>query len=125
MKWIKLPGLPPPFWHNSYIAAIVNSFVIFLDTDARTQACTIMKYARVCVEVDVTRKMPDKVRIALPNNKSFWQQIVLEGNWSYCSHCKMHGHDLLQCRKKNKSRQYVQKRKNEMIKATESNGEET
>lgn len=105
-KWIRLPGLPPIFWHNSYIAAIANSFSHFLDTDMRTKTCASMRYARACVEVDVTRPLPTKVWIDLPNNKGFWQNIVFEGNMAFCSHCKIHGHELSVCRKRKPARMH-------------------
>lgn len=54
-------GLPPPFWHKSYIVAICNSFAHFLDPDARNKACVTMRYAIACIEVDVTKAIPDKV----------------------------------------------------------------
>lgn len=44
--------------------------------------------------------LPKKVWVGLPDNKGYWQDITLEGNLSYCSHCRIHGHELASCRKK-------------------------
>ncbi|KAL9679056.1 hypothetical protein QQ045_016910 [Rhodiola kirilowii] len=85
---------------RNYVAGIVNSFGFFLDLDERTKACSLMKYARACVEIDVSQPIPDEVQITLSDGKKFWQQIEVVGNVSYCSYCKFHGHDLAACRKK-------------------------
>lgn len=53
-----------------------------------------MKYARSCVELDVSKLIPDSVWIALPNDQGYWQPIVIEAKLSCCSRCKVHGHNL-------------------------------
>lgn len=68
-KWIRLPGLPPPLFHQSCIGSIVNSFARFLDTDDRTKACVSMRCARVCIECDVTQPLPERVWVGLPTNR--------------------------------------------------------
>lgn len=104
-KWIRLPGTPPPLFHRNYIEAIVNSFSTFLDIDDKTKACATMRYARACIESDVTQALPKRIWIALPEGKSYWQDIVMEGNLSYCS-CKIHGHELSVCRNKKPALQH-------------------
>lgn len=99
-KWFRLPNLPPHFFHRSYIGAIINSFASFLDIDARTKACATLRYARACAEIDVIQPIPDSVWIALPDGQGFWQPIEIEGNIKYCSHCRIHGHEFAECRKK-------------------------
>ncbi|KAL9691594.1 hypothetical protein QQ045_012018 [Rhodiola kirilowii] len=102
-KWVRLPGIHPAFVTKNFVASIVNSFGYFLDLDERSKACATLKYARTCVELDVTRPIPDEVRIALSDGRVFWKRIEVEGNLSYCSHCKIHGHSLADCRKKKPS----------------------
>lgn len=59
-----------------------------------------MRYARACIECDVTQPLPDKVWIYLPNGKSYWQEVVVERSMKYCAHCRIHGHELNNCRKR-------------------------
>ncbi|KAL9673365.1 hypothetical protein QQ045_029621 [Rhodiola kirilowii] len=101
-KWVRLPGLHPGFFSRNYVAEIVNYFGNFLDLDTRTKACALLKYARACVEVDVSKKIPEEVNIVLSDGRKFRQRIEVEVNLSYCAHCKIHGHTLMDCRKKKK-----------------------
>ncbi|KAL9678705.1 hypothetical protein QQ045_016554 [Rhodiola kirilowii] len=99
-KWVRLPGLHPGFVTRNYVAGIVNSFGDFLVLDERSKACSTLKYVRACVEIDVTKYIPEEVRITLSDGRVFWQKIEVEGNLSFYSHCKIHGHTLTECRKK-------------------------
>ncbi|KAL9675964.1 hypothetical protein QQ045_004173 [Rhodiola kirilowii] len=71
------------------------------DYNPKKESSTTTKwYVRACVEVDVTKPIPDEVRITLSDGRVFWQQIEVEGNLSYCGFCKVHGHTLIECRKR-------------------------
>ncbi|CAM8982810.1 unnamed protein product [Rhodiola kirilowii] len=101
-KWVRLSGLHPAFFTRNYVAGIVNVFGEFLDLDVRTKACSSLKYARACVEVDVSKAILEEVILTLSDGRKFSQKIEVEGNLSYCSYCKIHGHMLTECRKKRK-----------------------
>ncbi|KAL9675898.1 hypothetical protein QQ045_004106 [Rhodiola kirilowii] len=107
-KWVRLPDLHPGFVTRNYVAGIVNSFGYFLDLDERSKACSTLKYARACVEIDVSKEIPEEVRISLSDGRIFWQKIEVEGNLFFCSHCKIHGHALAVCRKKKSPRSEIQ-----------------
>ncbi|KAL9691662.1 hypothetical protein QQ045_012087 [Rhodiola kirilowii] len=79
--------------------SVLTSPLHKVDLDERTKACSTLKYARACVEIDVSNPIPDEVRIILSDGRIFWQKLELEGNLSYCSHCKIDGHILAACRK--------------------------
>lgn len=97
--WVRLTGLPLTLYDSSIIAAIVSSFGYFMVVDDRTKACVSLKYARVCVELDVTQPIPDAVWISLLDNKGYWKNVEMETNLAYCSKCHLHGHSLASCRK--------------------------
>lgn len=101
-KWIRLPNLPIELFDKGIIKAIVSSFATFLDVDNRTKELSALAYARACVELDVTKTIPNKVWINLPDNQGFYQDIIVEGGLAYCSRCKLHGHDLASCKKEKK-----------------------
>lgn len=71
-----------------------------MSVDARTKACTHLKSARACVELDVTKTIPDSIWINLSDNRSYWQIIEVESKLAYCGKCKVHGHLYEACRKK-------------------------
>ncbi|KAL9681564.1 hypothetical protein QQ045_013349 [Rhodiola kirilowii] len=101
-KWVRLSGLHPAFFTRNYVVGIVNVFGKFLDLDVRTKACSSLKYARACVEVDVSKAISEEVSLILSDGRKFRQKIEVEGILSYCSYCKIHGHMLTECRKKRK-----------------------
>lgn len=110
-KWIRLPNLPIELFDRSFIKAIVSSFASFLDIDTRTKDLTALVYARACVELDVTTPIPAKVWINLPEDRGYYQDIIVEGSLAYCLKCRTHGHDVSSCRKGNKSNSIAPKDK--------------
>ncbi|KAL9672881.1 hypothetical protein QQ045_029134 [Rhodiola kirilowii] len=101
-KWICFPGMPIEMFDGAFLRSLVSSFAMFLDSDVRTKEFESLNYARACVEIDVTKEIPNNVWINLPNGRGFFQAIVVEGGLKYCSRCKIHGHELASCRKVNK-----------------------
>ncbi|KAL9689700.1 hypothetical protein QQ045_010089 [Rhodiola kirilowii] len=65
------PRCPSFFFNRNFISGIVSSFGSFLDVDARKKTCSTLRYVRACVEVDVTKAIPKKVRhhVKLPCKK--------------------------------------------------------
>ncbi|KAL9672748.1 hypothetical protein QQ045_029000 [Rhodiola kirilowii] len=94
-----LSNLPPEMYNQGYIESSVSSFGRFLAVDNKTTAFTNPSSARVCVEVDNTKKLPNKVWISTRVDAGFWKEVVFESHLQYCSKCCMHGHRLDNCRK--------------------------
>ncbi|KAL9681629.1 hypothetical protein QQ045_013415 [Rhodiola kirilowii] len=102
-KWVRFPGLPMEMFDRAILRSIVSSFAFFLDCDDRTKEMDSLNFARACVELDVTKVVPNSVWINLPGSNGFFQEIVIEGGLKYCSKCKLHGHEFTDCRKVNKT----------------------
>ncbi|KAL9685017.1 hypothetical protein QQ045_022463 [Rhodiola kirilowii] len=98
-KWIRLPGLPMQMFDRAILRSIVSTFANFVDSDPKTKEMDSLNYARGCVEIDVTKKLPSSVWINLPGQGGFAQSIVVEGGLKYSSKCKIHGHEYSNCRK--------------------------
>ncbi|KAL9663294.1 hypothetical protein QQ045_028134 [Rhodiola kirilowii] len=113
-KWIRFPGLPMEMFDRAIIKSIVASFALFLDCDDKTKEMDSLNYARACVELDVTKTVPSSVWINLPGNNDFFQDIVVEGGLKYCASCKLHGHDMTNCRRMQKSGERKEKMMNAM-----------
>ncbi|CAM8891275.1 unnamed protein product [Rhodiola kirilowii] len=94
-------GLPLPLYDRSYVQAIVSTFAQFVDVDVdeRTRACKSLRFARVCVEVDVTKPISGEVWVNLPNIQGFVQRVEVESKLTFCMKCQIHGHDVMSCRK--------------------------
>lgn len=84
--WIRLPYLPLPYFHAPILKGVVNSFARFLRTDERTLTPEHPMYARVCVEIDLSKPLPPRVWVGTSKENGFWQKVVYEGNVAYCSH---------------------------------------
>ncbi|XP_042944814.1 uncharacterized protein LOC122278694 [Carya illinoinensis] len=54
--WITLPGLPPNFYHESFLRNITAPIGRFLKRDNPTRCATRTDGARLCVEMDVTKE---------------------------------------------------------------------
>lgn len=61
-----------------------------------TDECTInverISYARILVEIDVTRELPHVVKAMDPNGKLFEQEVVYDWVPEYCHTCLQVGH---------------------------------
>ncbi|KAL9670915.1 hypothetical protein QQ045_008477 [Rhodiola kirilowii] len=98
-SWIKLPGLPAELFNSGYIEAIVIPIRRFLAIDEGTWTYRNPSYARACIELDIQKPVSCEIWITLGPLGGFWQEIVFENKLFYCSHCKLHGHQLANYRK--------------------------
>nr|UOX39824.1 DUF4283 domain-containing protein [Erythronium dens-canis] len=99
-KWLRLPGLQPELCVRSILSLIGNSIARFVDADPETTNTMKPSHPRICVEIDVSKPLPTKVFMQIGEADGFWQGIAFEGNPTYCSFCKMHGHTTPLCRKR-------------------------
>ncbi|XP_022873959.1 uncharacterized protein LOC111392796 [Olea europaea var. sylvestris] len=53
--------------------------------------------ARVCIEVNLEHKLPDRVWIERAGNRGFWQTVIYEKRPIFCFSCKHLGHSYDQC----------------------------
>ncbi|KAL9687123.1 hypothetical protein QQ045_031520 [Rhodiola kirilowii] len=107
--WVRLVNLPPEMYHPSYMESIVSTFGNFLSLDNNTSSFTNPSHARVCIEVDTSQDLPDEVWIATGSETSFWLKLLFENKLLYCTKCRLHGHQLENCKKV--KQRLVQKRK--------------
>lgn len=101
--WVRLPNLPLYLYESSFTEAIVL-FGYFVSVDDDIIACTSLKFARACVELDVTKPIPKAIWINPPDNRSYYQDIEIESKLGYCTRCKVHGHSFVSCRKRKDSK---------------------
>lgn len=53
--WVVLPGLPPNFYHESFLKNITTPLGRFLHRDNSTKCATRTDGARLCIEMDATK----------------------------------------------------------------------
>ncbi|KAK6919812.1 protein of unknown function DUF4283 [Dillenia turbinata] len=96
--WLSLPCLPIYFFDKHSLFSIVNSIGRSLYADSATFVSTRPSVARVCVEVDLFKPIPQRVWVDMIGESSgFWQPIIADYIPKYCTSCWHLGHDQNEC----------------------------
>ena len=59
--WIRLPNLPIHLWHVAVYKAIGNTLGSFITGDYRREMIGLYTYARICVELDLSKGILDQI----------------------------------------------------------------
>ncbi|CAI0550534.1 unnamed protein product [Linum tenue] len=92
MVWVQLPGLPVEFYNREAVLIIAQSIGNPIRVDRATELGARTKFARVCVEVDLTQPLLAKYSI---EGKKFL--IRYEGLENICDQCGSYGKPPAQC----------------------------
>lgn len=88
--WIRLPNLPTHLWHTVVYRAIGNTLGSFIRGDFWRETKGLYTYARICVELDLSKGLPDQ--IILKMNDFVWTQNLDYENTAFrCRHCHLTG----------------------------------
>ena len=112
--WIQLPDLPLDCWNDRALSKIVSKVGIPISTDQLTRTIDRISFARVLVEVDVSKDLVTSVEVKLPTGVVYDQLVVFESPPKYCKKCKTFSHGDAGCNKVSGGRiypLYVPKRK--------------
>lgn len=90
--WIQLPNLPLTCWGLESLSRIGSTLGIPLFADECTSNQSRISYARLLVEIDVTRPLLHKIMVENPDGKCFEQQIVYDWEPPFCKKCQQVGH---------------------------------
>ncbi|KAK4384332.1 hypothetical protein Sango_3071800 [Sesamum angolense] len=99
--WIKLRHLPVELWTTDGLSTVANGIGKPFYPDAITRACTRLDFARVCVMLDISSKLPRHVIIMVPleNGGESACKVEVEYEWlpPKCNACHSLGHATLAC----------------------------
>ncbi|XP_057418210.1 uncharacterized protein LOC130712391 [Lotus japonicus] len=98
LVWIRFPGLNPAYYDESLLFALATSVGKPLKVDAHTTQMNRGRYARVCMEIDLSQ--PVAKRIWFRNQ---WIRVEYEGIHIICDHCGCYGHLSRNCITQNQS----------------------
>ncbi|XP_031381852.1 uncharacterized protein LOC116196325 [Punica granatum] len=90
--WVRLPELPIEFYSEKLLSKLGNRIGPLLRIDSRTYLGVRGKYARLCVQVDLTKPLPTTIWIG-----DFEQPLQYEGIDQLCFHCGIIGHTATRC----------------------------
>ncbi|KFK31800.1 hypothetical protein AALP_AA6G160500 [Arabis alpina] len=93
--WIRLSNIPVKFYHKTVLMGIAKGLGKPLKVDATTLNLERARFARVCVEVDLSRPRKGYVLI---NKERYY--VSYEGLTNICSQCGIYGHTVHSCLKK-------------------------
>lgn len=94
--WISLEDLPSHLFAKSVLFNIVEC-IGTLAIDSASAGITPPNRARVFTEIDISKKLVERIWIALPNNRNYWQHIIYENLPHYCKVCKHKDHLSERC----------------------------
>ncbi|XP_015958583.1 uncharacterized protein LOC107482567 [Arachis duranensis] len=106
--WIRLPGLAIEYYNKAVLEKIGNIVGRTLKVDTNTADVARGKFARVCVEVDLTKPLVSQFQI---NGKN--HLVEYEGLHQVCFLCGRFGHDKSSCTEKQRMNNATQKNQEE------------
>ncbi|KAL0286397.1 UNVERIFIED_CONTAM: hypothetical protein Sradi_7149500 [Sesamum radiatum] len=99
--WIKLRHLPVELWTTEGLSTVASGIGRPLYPDAITRTCMRLDFARVCVMLHVSSKLPKHVIIMMPNELGGESacKVDVEYEWlpPKCTGCSSLGHSLKEC----------------------------
>nr|XP_009798866.1 PREDICTED: uncharacterized protein LOC104245019 [Nicotiana sylvestris] len=91
--WVRFPNLPLNCWSMKALSKIGST----LGNPVYADECTIetmrISYARMLIEMDITRPLPRSVKVQDPKGRLIQQEVVYDWEPTYCSKCLKIGHD--------------------------------
>ena len=89
--WIEFPRLPIGYWSITTLIKVSNAIGITSITDGFSAKVEKMSYARVLIEIDILKFLPDIIVVETPSRT--WNQSN-EYEWSpkFCNNCTKLGH---------------------------------
>ncbi|CAI0445084.1 unnamed protein product [Linum tenue] len=95
LVWARLPKLPMDYYDEELLANIGNSLGRYIRMDEATRQATRGHFARICVEVNLTKPLICKYRLERRTRR-----VEYEGLHKVCFSCGRYGHEEEACPKK-------------------------
>ncbi|KAH0725212.1 hypothetical protein KY284_001077 [Solanum tuberosum] len=93
--WIKLPNLPLNCWNLKVLSKMGSSLEKSQYADECTTQVNRISFARILVEVDITKPLPKVIKIHVPKGRVSKQQIWFEWKPTFCQKCLQMGHSCV------------------------------
>lgn len=97
--WVKLPNLPLNCWSMDSLSRITSVLGVPVCADECTTRQLRISFARVLVDIDVTKPLPKAIWIQDPNGNQVEQTVRYEWTPPFCKTCNKVGHDCLSKKK--------------------------
>ncbi|XP_039136996.1 uncharacterized protein LOC120274516 [Dioscorea cayenensis subsp. rotundata] len=94
--WVQLHNLPVEFWDGETLETISSSLGRLLKIDEFTLSMSRSRYARVCLEIDLSKPLKQGFWLGDDENRVF-VVVLYEKLPTFCYHCGMVGHGSNLC----------------------------
>ena len=101
--WIQLQDLGIKYWGMQSLSKLGSILGIPLKTNKYIKEKSMLKYARLLVEMPLEGNFPDFIEFVNEKDLIIRQKVVYEWKPIKCTHCKMFGHTREDCGKRMKS----------------------
>lgn len=64
--WVKFPSLPVGYWSEKSLSKIASAIGVPLYTDGYTFTAEKISYARILIEVDISKNLPNDIMVEIP-----------------------------------------------------------
>ncbi|XP_010687419.1 uncharacterized protein LOC104901529 [Beta vulgaris subsp. vulgaris] len=91
--WVKFPNLPLHYWSDDSLSRIGSLLGVPIYADECTSKALRVSFARVLIEMDITKEIPKEIQIVEPNGVTFAQKVTYDCLPPFCSKCSMIGHN--------------------------------
>lgn len=91
--WVRLPNLPLNCWSSDSLSRLGSVVGVPVCADEYTTNQSRISYARLLIEVDITKELIRTIPIENEEGKLIEQQVFYEWTPAYCTMCKKIGHD--------------------------------
>lgn len=95
--WIRLVELPQEYWRERILKEIATVVGTPIDINGPTINRTFGHYARILVDIDLSKKAYDEVLVER-DGFAFMVEIQYERRPFFCHHCYSIGHNITTCR---------------------------
>ncbi|XP_057452752.1 uncharacterized protein LOC130744598 [Lotus japonicus] len=92
LVWIRIPGLNATYFDASFLMSVAKLVGTPIRVDMNTLTAERGKFARICVELDLTKPVLGKFWF-----EGNWFKVVYEGLHIICGSCGCYGHQTRAC----------------------------
>jgi len=97
-QWLKITRLPLELWEEDILKQLLQDVGQFLKVDDITLNRSKGKFARVCLNIDITKPLRGSLFIPIPNqSRPLEVPISYEGLHEVCAMCGSDAHELEAC----------------------------
>ncbi|XP_074271433.1 uncharacterized protein LOC141595368 [Silene latifolia] len=108
--WVLFPNLDPCFWSIKRLSKVASYVGKPVCADEYTTNKSKLAFARVLIEVDISKELPTSVTFKTPYRGTVTQKIEYEWIPHFCQACRRIGHTKDKCRMGQKPTQVYRKR---------------